>query len=80
MVSNLAGTVFEPLILYSKDALHKFLPESAVTNNTVTEEMCTTFVSDQTLSPDTVACVERSTCGQAKNEIWHLLRNGRITS
>ena len=80
VVSNLVGTVLEPLILYSKDALHKFLPESAVTDNVVTEEMCTAFVSDQTLSPDTAACVERSTRGQAKNGIWHLLRNGRITS
>ena len=24
--------------------------------------------------------VERSICGQAENEIWHLLRHGRLTS
>ena len=47
---------------------------------TPTEEQCTEYAGNQTLSYDEVEAIEAATLGQAENNLWFALRNGRLTS
>ena len=47
---------------------------------TPTEGQCTEYFSNLTLSYDEVEAIEVATHGQADNDLWFALRNGRLTS
>ena len=47
---------------------------------TPTEEQCSEYFSNLTLSYNEVEAIEGATCGQADNDLWFALRNGRLTS
>ena len=73
----LAGTALEPLVFYTSSHAERYMEASCCD---VREATVQKFVEDQVLDVATVGVVERSTRGQAANEIWHLIRNGRLTS
>ena len=47
---------------------------------TSTEGQCTEYFSNLTFSYDEVEAIEVATRGQADNDLWFALRNGRLTS
>ena len=47
---------------------------------TPTEEQCSEYFSNLTLSYNEVEAIEGATRGQADNDLWFALRNGRLTS
>ena len=73
----LAGTVLEPLVFFWPSMLSNS-PARSGEEVEVALEQCTAFAAEQVLEVDVAARVERSTRGQADNEIWLLLRNGRL--
>ena len=48
-----------------------FVPEVA---------QCYDYLRDMTISSDETAKIEEATRGQGENDLWVVLRNGRITS
>ena len=57
-----------------------FLSEEDTINTPFSEKPYAQFTSEQTLDSSGLSHVERSTHGQTENEIWHLLRHGRLTN
>jgi len=45
-----------------------------------TSAECFDYMNSMSLSPDEVQCIEKATRGQADNNLWLALHNGRITS
>ena len=74
------GTEIEPLLLFSPSQPTHFLYEEDTVDTPFSDKPYAQFTSEQTLDSCALSRVERSTCGQAKNKIWHLLRHGRLTS
>ncbi len=77
---TLQGTVIEPLLLYVPSKSLLFASSPPVAGDELTDDECEVFVADQVIDQKTVDVVERSTRGQAGNDIWHLVRYGRLTS
>ena len=69
----------EALILFNEDKALQFstMPEHPSPAGAELDELMTEF---EDISPDLLQCVEEHTRGQATNQLWCDIRNGRITS
>lgn len=75
----LCGTALEPIMWFDPSRAALFLHTTGIEYH-VSSSICSAYVADPFLDADIISRIEQSTRGQAENEIWHFLRNGRLTS
>ncbi|KAK3104382.1 hypothetical protein FSP39_000663 [Pinctada imbricata] len=65
--------IYTELPTQTGEDVNDFLMENAI-------DLCVQSDSTEKISPSSISMINKSTVGQAKNESWHAMRKGRITS